>query len=730
MEFFGAEVWAARPAEQRCALDFLCGNHTRNLPPNAFNELFESWLNEELGDSFEMCTTASGLNSRLEKSGTALLRSMCKLTSTGFGAYAKGDGDEFHDMLESDENYFAVEPIGRVELSKRQDWCLEACWKFFALVDSILKYTDTTRRLGSNVLRDSVFQRLELLHFQAYIHAGAAMWDICWEELRTLANSSSVELNPLQLNCIYDELWKVGVLLQSEEAFDFLAENYRPWAEVNDLAGWYAKRRSCARSNKRREMLRAYSSRGDADKFTPILKQVLAIGGDAIHVSLKRTMGDFLEVTNGSRAESKLEPWMKARAMLLLSHNNPAERPFALMKFLDHLFPTMSLNNLSNASHALVNGTFALASPKPKTQKGAAEATSSQTCAGAAVLANSRLKRAVSVVASVRMRSAGTVTTQRREEYAADIVANAEHRQEHRARQLAEHMQLAASRAQKKDTAHSIELITSVDNLRVHLLAKISKSARMVFLSQQFDARMTGRATHFTYSRAAIGDEYRIIKHKAKPLKKSPRDNEDSLSYLTRLVELMITSDVKEGRYTAARLEEAQATEVIIARDLPVISKVYTASYSVALKEEAKEEAKALMAVDGDPVLVKLMEKYVGAVFLDADDGNTYMVRVVQYDEKRSRKYYEATCVKVEQSEGGTWAVPSSSFVSGSEVLRDQLLVGYALMDLSEPNAPVLFSDVDEMISAHNSRGLAVQKGPVGLGGSNKRQKRGQVNRS
>ena len=109
VEFFGAEVWAARPAEQRCALDFLCGNHTRNLPPNAFNELFELWLNEELGDSFEMCTNASGLNSRLEKSGTALLRSMCKLTSTGFGAYAKGDGDEFHDMLESDENYFAVD---------------------------------------------------------------------------------------------------------------------------------------------------------------------------------------------------------------------------------------------------------------------------------------------------------------------------------------------------------------------------------------------------------------------------------------------------------------------------------------------------------------------------------------------------------------------------------------------------------------------------------------------
>jgi hypothetical protein len=326
--------------------------------------------------------------------------------------------------------------------------------------------------------------------------------------------------------------------------------------------------------------------------------------------------------------------------------------------------------------------------------------------------------------------SPGEVTKQRREEYVTDINADAEHRQSYRACQLEDQKKKAVGQAQKKDTAHSIKLITSVKDLRVNLEAKNSKGARMALVSQQFRARLTGRATLFSYSQTAIGDQYRIVAQNSKPLKKTPSNDEDSLSYLTRLVELMITSDVKEGRYTAARLEEAQATEVIIARDLPVISKVYTASYSVALKEEAKEEAKALMAVDDDPVLVKLMEKYVGAVFLDADDGNTYMVRVVQYDEKRSRKYYEATCVKVEQSEGGTWAVPSSSFVSGSEVLRDQLLVGYALMDLSEPNAPVLFSDVDEMISAHNSRGLAVQKGPVGLGGSNKRQKRGQVNRS
>jgi hypothetical protein len=72
---------------------------------------------------------------------------------------------------------------------------------------------------------------------------------------------------------------------------------------------------------------------------------------------------------------------------------------------------------------------------------------------------------------------------------------------------------------------HSIELSITVENLRVHLLAKIVKGARMAFLSKQFDARMAGRATLILYSRAGIGDQYRILTQKPKPLKKSPRGN-------------------------------------------------------------------------------------------------------------------------------------------------------------------------------------------------------------
>jgi hypothetical protein len=66
-------------------------------------------------------------------------------------------------------------------------------------------------------------------------------------------------------------------------------------------------------------------------------------------------------------------------------------------------------------------------------------------------------------------------------------------------------------------------------------------------------------------------------------------------------------------------------------------------------------------------------------------------------DVEDDSKYYEAACVRVEKGEGGSWAVPLSSFVAGSEVLKDGLLVGYAPIDLTDPGDPKLSSDVDEI---------------------------------
>jgi hypothetical protein len=221
-------VWAALPEEDRCVLDYLCGNHTRGLPVDAFNRLFETYLNDNLGSEFAAAAAASGGRSRLEKSGTALLRSLAKLAHDGWGAYAKGDGGEFHDHLVAVAHPWAKMAIGRAELSKRQDWSPEASSKLFPFVPALIKFTSSTLVLPPNVLRDSCSQRLELNHFQAYIHVGAAMWETTYEELRMLTNSTHVDLNPLELNEIYDHLWVMGTLLQSGNSLDILAEGFRP----------------------------------------------------------------------------------------------------------------------------------------------------------------------------------------------------------------------------------------------------------------------------------------------------------------------------------------------------------------------------------------------------------------------------------------------------------------------------------------------------------------------
>ena len=75
----------------------------------------------------------------------------------------------------------------------------------------------------------------------------------------------------------------------------------------------------------------------------------------------------------------------------MIAHNNDAERPFAVIKLFDQLFPTMALGNMSGLSQARVNRTFKLA-PTAKTKKKKAAAPAK---AGAAIVAHPRLRAAV-----------------------------------------------------------------------------------------------------------------------------------------------------------------------------------------------------------------------------------------------------------------------------------------------------------------------------------------------
>ena len=178
--------------------------------------------------------------------------------------------------------------------------------------------------------------------------------------------------------------------------------------------------------------------------------------------------------------------------------------------------------------------------------------------------------------------------------------------------------------------------------------------------------------------------------------------------YKTRLLTAMIGYDVTVGHYSAANLADAHAGEVTAARELPVISGEFTCAYSKQLKAEGKEAAAALMDVVDDEDLVRLEGRFVGKVLYEDDKGQdkTFKVVDVQYDERAIRgtfqKYFEATIVQLERDESGGWVIPESSYADGE--IRDCMLEGIILLDVTDPDTKVESSDVDDMIRAHEER--------------------------
>ncbi len=43
-EFLGDDAWELASPENRAIFNFLCGNHTRNLPIDRFNKLYDKWV--------------------------------------------------------------------------------------------------------------------------------------------------------------------------------------------------------------------------------------------------------------------------------------------------------------------------------------------------------------------------------------------------------------------------------------------------------------------------------------------------------------------------------------------------------------------------------------------------------------------------------------------------------------------------------------------------------------
>ena len=166
----------------------------------------------------------------------------------------------------------------------RQDWTAETSNQIFPLYDAILQYTVETLLLAPNVLRDSILVRMELMQFECYVHVNAIVWRLIYRELRAVTNENTLDLNPLELNDLYDYLWDVGELLQGDESLDIMQEGWRPWPRVKEgsEASWDFYDILDRHKARDLELLNRYQVRADVEQYTAMLKTVLRLFGEAI----------------------------------------------------------------------------------------------------------------------------------------------------------------------------------------------------------------------------------------------------------------------------------------------------------------------------------------------------------------------------------------------------------------------------------------------------------------
>ena len=302
---------------------------------------------------------------------------------------------------------------------------------------------------------------------------------------------------------------------------------------------------------------------------------------------------------------------------------------------------------------------------------------------------------------------AGVVSRLVREHRAADGADSAEMRKKKTAKKFEENKQRIIRKAQKRDAASEVVLVESEERLDELLEGKSGKGAALDFLSKQYNARIVGKC--YIYSMEAIPAQYRgknkDSKTGIKKLRKSPVSG-DEVAYLTSLVKLMIKEDTRLARYdaTGAAAATDDTSYKTLARQLPVISEEYTSSMSKKLKGKERDEAASLWDIEDDAYLTELTEKYTDQIFYDEEVDATYKVFDVQYEERGETGYYEATSVKLKRGEDG-WEISGDALVgSDSDVIKDTELVGYALVNLTDPEDIKIYDDVDKMITAHKER--------------------------
>ena len=154
----------------------------------------------------------------------------------------------------------------------------------------------------------------------------------------------------MELNTLYEYLYDLGLHLQTEGSLDVFKAGFRPWPHVFKGGGRSKKFYIRVDANLDEDLARIgiNSHRADKDSYTAILREVLNCFGIGIIDSLEYTMKNYIKQTGGELCNDNREEWENKAIAHMVSHNNYAERPFAVVKAFARMYPSLSLRNLSH----------------------------------------------------------------------------------------------------------------------------------------------------------------------------------------------------------------------------------------------------------------------------------------------------------------------------------------------------------------------------------------------
>jgi hypothetical protein len=330
----------------------------------------------------------------------------------------------------------------------------------------------------------------------------------------------------------------------------------------------------------------------------------------------------------------------------MISHNNFAERPFAVVKALARMYPSLSLRNLSQLTHSIVNGTHRCAETYCRRDE---MELGNTRLAGIALTANPVLRKAVNILCSVRRKSIGAVTKICRDAHNLDTVAYILNR---KAKALAKYNALVkqqATKAAKRDQAEmtaSSGLCIELSELQLQLKAcSKSKESRVTFLNDQVYARISGEHQRLYPN---LGPEFRKLGGKLHVSSKSKTQSDED--YLMLLVTAMIKEDSNTLRVNENVIASLKQDYI---RALPSIAPEFTNPKAKALKWEFANTIADFAQPQDDPMYVLLHTKYYGSILYDDEtraSHKLFRISAIQFVRSYSKSRHtcwEATCEPV-----------------------------------------------------------------------------------